>query len=240
MQLRLRFFAAAREAMGRSEMSLEVPEGATVGDLLAQLRATYPAFAALPREMMVSVNLDYRPPDHPLHDGDEVAFIPPVSGGRGDAQEAGMFEITREPLTADSVAEAVRADDCGGVVTFLGTVRSPSRGRIVRYLEYEAYPEMAVRKMQQIAAEIRERWGITRVAIRHRVGRLEVGEPSVAIAVAAPHRREAFEACEYAIARLKRIVPIWKKEVWADGEEWIGWEGTDEERPEGVPAATPA
>lgn len=151
-----------------------------------------------------------------------------------------MFEITREVLTADQVAEAVRAPDCGGVVTFLGTVRSPSRGRTVLYLEYEAYPEMAVRKMRQIAEEIRERWGITRVAIRHRVGRLEVGEASVAIAVAAPHRREAFEACEYAIARLKRIVPVWKKEVWADGEEWIGWEGTDEERPEGVPAATPA
>ena len=135
-----------------------------------------------------------------------------------------MFEITDQVLTADSVAEAVRADECGGVVTFLGTVRSPSRGRIVRYLEYEAYPEMAVPKLQEIAAEIRERWGLTRVAIRHRVGRLEVGETSVAIAVAAPHRHEAFEACEYAIVRLKQIVPIWKKEVWADGEEWIGWD----------------
>ncbi|MBX5490183.1 MAG: molybdenum cofactor biosynthesis protein MoaE [Chloroflexi bacterium] len=152
---------------------------------------------------------------------------------------ARMFEITREVLTAEQVAEAVRAPDCGGVVTFLGTVRSPSRGRTVLYLEYEAYPEMAVRKMQQIADEIHERWGITRVAIRHRVGRLEVGEASVAIAVAAPHRREAFEACEYAIARLKRIVPVWKKEVWADGEEWIGWEGTDEVQPVGAPAARP-
>lgn len=142
-----------------------------------------------------------------------------------------MFEVTREALTADQVAAAVRAPECGGVVTFLGTVRSPSRGRAVRYLEYEAYPEMAVRKMQQIADEIRERWGITRVAIRHRVGRLEVGEAPVAIGIAAPHRHEAFEACEYAIVRLKRIVPVWKKEVWGDGEEWIGWEGTDEVQP---------
>ncbi len=151
-----------------------------------------------------------------------------------------MFEITDELLTADSVAAAVSAVDCGGLVTFLGTVRSPSRGRVVLYLEYEAYPEMAIRKMEQIAAEIRERWGLTRLAIRHRTGRLQVGEVSVAIAVAAPHRHEAFEACEYAIVRLKRIVPIWKKEVWANGESWIGWEGVGEEQPTGVPAATPA
>jgi molybdopterin synthase catalytic subunit len=151
-----------------------------------------------------------------------------------------MFEVTGDVLTADSVAEAVRAGECGGVVTFLGTVRSPSRGRDVRYLEYEAYPPMAVRKMQQIADEIRERWGITRVAIRHRVGRLEVGEASVAIGIAAPHRHEAFEACEYAIVRLKRIVPVWKKEVWADGEEWIGWEGTDEVQPQTAPASAGA
>ena len=147
-----------------------------------------------------------------------------------------MFEITDDVLTAESVADAVRAPECGGVVTFLGTVRSPSRGRDVLYLEYEAYPEMAVRKMEQIAAEIQERWAITRVAIRHRTGRLEVGEASVAIGIAAPHRHEAFEACEYAIVRLKRIVPVWKKEVWADGEQWIGWEGVDEEHPQGTPA----
>ncbi len=148
-----------------------------------------------------------------------------------------MFEITDEVLTTDAEAEAVRAPDCGAVVAFLGTVRSPSRGREVRYLEYEAYPEMAVRKMEQIAAEIRERWGLTRVAIRHRTGRLEVGEASVAIGIAAPHRHEAFDACEYAIVRLKRIVPVWKKEVWADGEEWIGWEGVDEEQPQTAPTA---
>lgn len=135
-----------------------------------------------------------------------------------------MFEITDAVLTADTVADAVRCAECGGVVTFLGTVRSPSRGREVRYLEYEAYPEMAVPKLREIAAEIEARWGLTRLAIRHRVGRLAVGEASVAIAVAAPHRHAAFEACEYAIVRLKQIVPIWKKEVWADGEEWIGWD----------------
>jgi molybdopterin synthase catalytic subunit len=135
-----------------------------------------------------------------------------------------MFEITDAVLTADSVAEAVRTPDCGGLVVFLGTVRSPSRGREVRYLEYEAYPEMAIPKLREIAAEIEARWGLTRVAIRHRVGRLAVGEVSVAIAVAAPHRLSAFEACEHAIVRLKQIVPIWKKEVWADGEEWIGWD----------------
>ena len=155
-----------------------------------------------------------------------------------------MFEITDEVLTADAVGQAVRTADCGGTVTFLGTVRSPSRGRSVSYLEYEAYPEMAVPKMEQIAAEIRERWGVTRVAIRHRVGRLEVGEASVAIGVAAPHRHAAFEACEYAIVRLKQIVPIWKKEVWADGEEWIGWDSQfprpDSEAGEPTAAGRPA
>jgi molybdopterin synthase catalytic subunit len=132
-----------------------------------------------------------------------------------------MFEITEADLALEPLVHHVRKDSNGAVVTFLGVVRDFSRGRKVLYLEYEAYKEMAIRKMRQIADEVREKWTIDDIAILHRVGHLEVGERSVAIAVAAPHRKAAFEACEYAIGRLKEIVPIWKKEVWEGGEAWI-------------------
>lgn len=132
-----------------------------------------------------------------------------------------MFEIVSDPIDVDRVIAAVRHDEDGGVVTFVGVVRNQNRGKRVLYLEYEAYPEMAIGKMREIGQEIVDRWGLRHVAIVHRVGRIEVGEASVAIAVAAPHRREAFEACHYAIDRLKQIVPVWKKEVYADGEEWL-------------------
>jgi molybdopterin synthase catalytic subunit len=167
----------------------------------------------------VSVNYEYVDEEYPLTDRDEVALIPPVSGG-----STGHFEITDEELTADSVARLVGSPDHGAVTVFLGTARRMSRGREVDYLEYEAYPEMAVRKMRQIAEEIRDRWSIERVAMRHRVGRVDLGVASVAIAVASEHRAEGFAACQYAINRLKEIVPIWKKEVWVGGGEWIGWD----------------
>src|SRR5215212_117557 len=136
-----------------------------------------------------------------------------------------MFKIVEGPIDLAQLAEAVRTDECGAVCTFLGVARLYSRGREVIHLEYEAYPEMAEKKMAEIAEEIRERWGTDRVAMLHRTGVLAIGEASVGIAVASPHRREAFEACQYAIDRLKTIVPIWKKEVWSNGEQWIGWEG---------------
>ncbi len=133
-----------------------------------------------------------------------------------------MFEITAEPLDAGRIAEAVRCDDDGCVVTFVGVVRNHNRGKQVLYLEYEAYPEMALAKMREIAGEISSRWGLDHVALVHRVGRMEVGEASVVIAVAAPHRDVAYEASRYAIDRLKEIVPVWKKEVYAGGEVWLG------------------
>lgn len=133
-----------------------------------------------------------------------------------------MFEVTSDKIDVNQVVEAARRDEDGGVVTFVGVVRNHNRGKPVLYLEYEAYPEMALGKMREIGQEIADRWGLHHVAIVHRTGRIEVGEASVVIAVAAPHRREAFEACHYAIDRLKETVPVWKKEVYADGEEWIG------------------
>ncbi len=133
-----------------------------------------------------------------------------------------MFKITSAEIELGDVVRAVEAGDAGAIVHFLGVVRNNTEGREVSYLEYEAYPPMAEKKMAEIAQEIHEKWGLDRVAMIHRVGRLEIGEVSVAVAVASPHRREAFEACHYAMNRLKQIVPIWKREVWADGEEeWV-------------------
>ncbi|RKU13884.1 molybdenum cofactor biosynthesis protein MoaE [Candidatus Poribacteria bacterium] len=133
-----------------------------------------------------------------------------------------MFKITSEEIELGDVIRAVEAGDAGAIVHFLGVVRNNTEGREVSYLEYEAYPPMAEKKMAEIAEEIHEKWGLDRVAMIHRVGRLEIGEVSVAVAVASPHRKEAFEACHYAMNRLKQIVPIWKREVWADGEEeWV-------------------
>ncbi len=136
-----------------------------------------------------------------------------------------MFQIVDRAITAQEVIDAVADDSAGAVVTFLGVVRDQSYGRKVLYLEYEAYAPMAEKKMTEIADEVHQRWGIRRVAILHRVGHLEIGEASVAIAVATPHRKEAFEACQYIIDRLKQIVPIWKREVWEDGEEWVNPSG---------------
>ena len=133
-----------------------------------------------------------------------------------------MFKITSDEIELGDVIRAVEAGDAGAIVHFLGVVRNNTEGREVSYLEYEAYPPMAEKKMAEIAQEIHEKWGLDRVAMIHRVGRLEIGEVSVAVAVASPHRKEAFEACHYAMNRLKQIVPIWKREVWADGaEEWV-------------------
>lgn len=133
-----------------------------------------------------------------------------------------MFEITNQPLSLEPLVNAVKRSSSGAVATFLGVVREQTRGRQVRYLEYEAYREMAIPKMREIADEIRQKWKVDEIAMIHRIGRLEIGESSVAIAVSAHHRHEALAACAYAIDRLKEIVPIWKKEVWTDGEEWVG------------------
>jgi len=172
--------------------------------------------AAYEERLGIALNAEYASWETPLQEGDEVAFLPPVSGGKTPP-----LALLREPIEVGQVVASVAAPDCGAVVVFLGTVRNHSQGRRVRALEYEAYPEMALREMERIRQEIRQRWGLERVAIVHRLGHLEVGEVSVVIAVAAPHRAEAFEACRYAIERLKESVPIWKKEMGEEGEVWV-------------------
>ncbi len=213
MRIKVRLFAAYRETVGRGEVNLEVEGAVSPLDLWRRLVKEHPPLLQFGHSLVVAVNGEYAPLDRPLKEGDVVAFIPPVSGG--------SFRVTEEEIRLQELIDEVKSEEAGAIVTFLGTVRCHSRGRKVQYLEYEAYPEMAEAKLREIGQEMEERWGV-RAAIMQRVGHLEVGEVSVAIAVAAPHRKEAFEVARYAIDRLKEIVPIWKKEVWEGGEEWIG------------------
>ncbi|MBI2371912.1 MAG: molybdenum cofactor biosynthesis protein MoaE [Deltaproteobacteria bacterium] len=224
MRVTVHLFASLRELAGARELGLELPEGATVATAWERLAAEHPRLRELRGTILPSVNLEFAEPGRPLREGDEVAFLPPVSGG------AGMFEITEKELYADPLIERMRRDTHGAVCAFVGVVRETSPlGMKVTYLEYDAYKEMAERKMRQIGDEIRSRWKLEEVAIVHRVGRLAIGETSVVIVVASPHRRDAFEACHYAIERLKQIVPIWKKEVGEHGEVWLEGEGQGRE-----------
>lgn len=160
-----------------------------------------------------------------MGEGDEVALIPPVSGGApsagDDGDEDAYVRISDDPLDVAALHDLVLRPEAGAVSMFSGVVRNNNLGRQVDYLEYDAYPVMATKIMRQIAEEVRERWEVCAVALHHRRGRLRIGEASVLIAVSSPHRKEGIEACHYAIDRLKQIVPIWKKEVWSDGEHWI-------------------
>ena len=235
MNVRLRYFAVIREALGRSEETRVVAEGTTAGELFDQLAAEQPRLAPMKAATLLMVNQEYVPADHALADGDELALIPPVSGG-GDS--AARFRVQVDPLDPRAVEALVADPAAGATVTFLGTVRNHARGRAVVALEYEAYAPAAEKMLARIGDEIAGRWGVERVAIVHRTGKLAVGETSVVISVAAAHRGEAFAACQYAIERLKEIVPIWKKESYADGATWIGSEA-DYQRETAVGVATP-
>ena len=215
MKVEVLFFAAARERAGTDRESLEVPEP-TVGSLSRLLAERHPDLAPLLPRLRFAVNRAFVREDHVLAEGDEVALIPPVAGG------SGLCAVVERSLDADAVLRLVLAPERGGAVTFVGTVRADSHGKKVRRLEYEAYAAMALEKLEAIASEAEAQWPGTRIAIHHRVGVLEVGEAAVVIAAAAPHRKEAFRACEQALERLKQDVPIWKKEVFEDGAQWVG------------------
>lgn len=221
MRIELRYFAMVRETLGRGREERTVADGTSAGALFDQLSAEEPRLGPLKATTMLMVNQEYVDPDHVLRDGDELALIPPVSGGE---PWPSLFRVQSESLDPRDVEAAVRDGAAGALVTFTGVVRDHARGRVVVALDYEAYPPAAEKMLAQIGAEIRARWGIERVAIVHRTGLLRVGEASVVIAVASAHRAEGFEACGFAIERLKQIVPIWKKEHYADGASWIGSE----------------
>jgi molybdopterin synthase catalytic subunit/molybdopterin converting factor small subunit len=207
VKVKVRLFAGLRERAGYAERELGGVE--RVADVWPALD-----LGDEPEGLLYAVNRAYADGDSKLVDGDEVALIPPVSGG--------AFRVTDEPLSLAAVVDEVADESAGAVATFLGTVRRESRGRTVLYLEYEAYPEMAEDVMAQLAADLEQRYDLWAVAIHHRVGRVEIGEASVAIAVSAPHRQDALAACKDAIDTLKQTVPLWKKEVYEGGEEWLG------------------
>jgi len=216
----IRLFAAAADAVGSRQLEGDWA-GQTVSQLLEALVREHPRLARIAPALATAVNREYAEGDRVLQEGDELALIPPVSGGAGEPARP-LFEVTEEPLSADEVAARVTNPHSGATLVFVGTVREWTKGKRTILLEYEAYAEMAVGQMKVIGREIEERWPGARTAIVHRVGRLEVTEPSVIIAVATPHRADAFDACRHAIERLKQIVPIWKKEIFEDGEEWVG------------------
>lgn len=220
MRIQLRYFAVVREAMGRADETRDVPSGSTAGDLFDSLVADAPRLAGLRRSIMLMVNQEYVEPAHPLAEGDEFVIIPPVSGGALGR----LFRVSPDPIDPREAEGAVADPGSGAVVTFTGNVRDNARGESVSSLDYEAYAPAAEKMLERIADEIAERWGLRRVAIIHRVGSLQVGEASVVIAISSPHRDAAFDACRYAIERLKEIVPIWKKEHYAGGASWIGSE----------------
>ena len=206
MTVRVRLFAGLRERAGWSQRDVDA---ATVADVWRALE-----LGDEPDGLLYAVNREYAPRDRTLADGDEVALIPPVSGG--------AFLLSDEPLSLDRVVDEVRTDDAGAIATFTGTTRIRSRGRTVTHLDYEAYEGMAEQVMEQIAGDLNGRYELTGVAIHHRIGRVGIGETSVVIAVSAPHRGDALAACKDAIDELKERVPLWKKEVYEGGEEWIG------------------
>jgi len=224
MRVSVLYFAILRERLRRDEEDLTLPSAATVADALAAIATKNPTIAGLLPQVQTAVNRRVSPSTQALADGDELALLPPVAGGAGAPGEVATRKIAvlSVPLSLAAVIAEVEGTERGGIVTFTGVVRRHGRhGEVVR-LEYEAYVEMTEQVLSEIAEEIEREWPGTHIAIHHRVGSLEVGETAVVIAAAAPHRAEAFDACEAAIDRLKRRAPIWKKEIGTHGEEWIG------------------
>ena len=219
MQVKLLFFATLKDIVGARQIQLEVPAGSTISDLLTRLEASYPRFKDYRAVLLTAINEDYVGKDARINEGDEVAIFPPVSGG--EAQRDPLIVITREPIDAQRIArEMLRVED-GAICIFEGVVRNNSKGKRTLHLVYEAYETMALKKLEEIGIFVRQAWDIDRVALIHCLGRLEIGETSVAVIVTSAHRRSAFDACHYAIDRLKKVVPIWKKEFFEDGEVWV-------------------
>jgi MoaE-MoaD fusion protein len=209
VQISVRLFAGLRERAGLARRALDLPDGAIVADVWGRLE-----LGDEPAGLLYAVNREYAAADLALADGDEVAVIPPVSGGD--------FRLSAEPLSLDAAVREVARDGAGAIATFTGTVRDRSRDRNVIRLEYEAFEEMAEETMAALAAELKGRYTLCEIAIHHRTGTVEIGEPSVVVAVSAPHRADALAACKDAIDTLKQTVPLWKKELYEGGEEWIG------------------
>jgi len=220
MRVRVLFFGQLKDITGVAQEDAELSDGARVEDLFERYGRRFPRLASFRASIAASVNQEYATWRAPLASGDEVAFLPPVSGGQQTAVEQDIFQIVREVIRPRAIVESLKSPEDGAMVVFDGFVRNNYKGQQTLYLEYEAYEPMALAKMREIGAEIRAKFPVHRLAIVHRLGRLEIGETSVFIAVSSAHRAAAFDACRYAIDTLKRVVPIWKKEYFAGGAVW--------------------
>lgn len=232
INVKVLLFAAVADAVGVRNLDLSLPAHASLRDAVRELANKYPALAPWVERVSYARNFQVVSLDEPLTDGDEIALLPPVSGGEKEAGQLpystadGRMLITTEPLSLDAARELVVNPKSGAICVFAGTVREFTGNHRTSYLEYEAYVPMVVKEMQKIEQEIKDRWPEVQMAIHHRIGRLEIGEVSVVVAAAAPHRDEAFAAGRFGIDELKRRLPIWKKEVYADGSHWVGCDGS--------------
>ncbi|MGO9574394.1 MAG: molybdenum cofactor biosynthesis protein [Terriglobales bacterium] len=256
MKIGVLFFGVLQDLLGRSRETLDLPEGAQVRDVLLHYAREAPRFEAMAPSLAISVNREYSAADRVLREGDEVGLLPPVSGGWAEAggevqnetrgkvrgEVPGEVRIVREPINIEAEVQRLKQPADGAAVIFDGVVRDNTRGRRTLYLDYEAYEEMALKQMESLAADARTRFGVRGATIVHRLGRLEIGETSVLIVVAAAHRGAAFEACRWIIDTLKKTVPIWKKEYFEDGAVWADGEPFPEEirSPTGTAGDQPA
>lgn len=251
IKVRVLFFGAARDAVGNAEVDFTLKDGTSATQAFAELLEGFPELRRFGRSLLFAVNQEYAPDDLTVKHGDELAVFPPVSGGSeshravrdetksddiGTASVSpastypnDFFELTTDPIDVGAIARRVVFPECGATVTLDGYAREWTHGRRTLHLVYEAYRPMAIRELQRLGDEAHKRFEIAHIGIVHRTGRLEIGETSVVIAVSAPHRRAAFEACEWAIRELKRTVPIWKKEIFGDGELWVEGDSGEQE-----------
>ena len=238
MRVRVLFFGQLKEVVGKTDDEFDLPEGSVVRQVLQHYESRFPTLKNLLPSLAVAVNQQYAGPDVRLSSGDEIALLPPVSGGSADGLKSPTrlpkpryASIVRKPIDTASVLAEIKRGEDGATIIFEGIVRNQTRGRKTLYLDYEAYEEMALQELESLGAKAIQQFQVRDIAIVHRLGRLEIGETSVLIAVASAHRAAAFEACRWLIDTLKRTVPIWKKEYFVDGAVWADGEPFPEEIP---------